>query len=242
MQTLFISDIHLSAESAEIRDYFLHFLRHEAKTADALYILGDLFEVWIGDDDNALWIEEISQALKNLALTHTKLYLMQGNRDFLLGKAWASKCGAVLLPDPVVIDLYGTPTLLMHGDLLCTEDKLYQRWRKFVHYRFVQKFMLSFPLSWRQYVANKLRHQSQQYVKKNITSENSEKSAKMDVSLSTLEVMIKQYQVTQLIHGHTHRPAVHNAETYTRFVLPAWHPKGGMLSAKANETPKLIIF
>lgn len=239
MQTLFISDLHLSAHSREITTCFLNFLqkRVKEKNTGALYILGDLFEAWVGDDDDSLWLDEICEALKNLSKSHIKLYFMRGNRDFLLGKHWAEKCGAVLLSDPVVIDLYNIPTLLTHGDILCTEDIRYQRWRKFAHNSFIQKLFLMLPLRWRQSIAYKLRNQSRKHTKYLAT----EKSHKMDVNISAVENMAKQYSVTQIIHGHTHRPAVHKAENYTRYVLPDWHPEGGRLVIKPNAEPELVI-
>ncbi len=236
MQTCFISDLHLGKESAQITGCFLDFLRNMMadKKTEALYILGDLFEVWVGNDDNAPWLEEICGELKKLSDHPIKLYIMQGNRDFLLGKLWAEKCGAVLLPDPVLINLYNTPILLTHGDLLCTDDIQYQRWRKVAHCNFLQKIFLSLPLSWRQSIANKLRKKSRQHTQYLSPT-------KMDVSLSTVEEWIKRYEVTQIIHGHTHRPAVHKTDTYTRYVLPDWHPKGGMLIVESDKSPELVI-
>jgi len=244
MQVLFISDLHLGASSREITACFLDFCREiireknviPAKAGtEALYILGDLFEAWVGDDENASWLDEIGTALKNLSDNNIKLYFMRGNRDFLLGKRWAEKCGAVLLPDPVLINLYNIPTLLTHGDILCTEDKNYQRWRKFSHHSLVQKLFLMLPLKFRQNIANSLRKESRKYTK-NLAGE------KMDVSISAVENMVREYQVTQIIHGHTHRPAVHTTATYRRYVLPDWHPKGGVLVVKPGESPELCIF
>jgi UDP-2,3-diacylglucosamine hydrolase len=232
MKTLFISDLHLSEESGDARKYFLDFLQEKTQEAEALYILGDFFEVWCGDDDHAEWIAEVINSIKNLKI---KVYFMQGNRDFLLGKIFAEKCGAILLEDPTVIDLYGVPTLLTHGDSLCTEDQAYQRWRKFSHNRLIQKIFLSLPLSWRQKIANHLRKKSKDYVKA-LSSEI------MDVTLKSVDEIAQKYQVTQLIHGHTHRPAVHKRGSYTRFVLPDWHAKGGMLVTKFNEPPQLVLF
>lgn len=235
MQTLFISDLHLSAGS-EITACFLGFLQDivREKKTEALYILGDLFEVWVGDDDNAPWHKEICVALKKLSDHHIKLYFMRGNRDFLLGKSWAEKCGAILLADPVLINLYNTPILLTHGDLLCTDDNQYQRWRKIAHHQLIQNIFLSLPLKWRQGIANKLRKKSREHTQYLSPS-------KMDVCISEVEDWIKQYQVTQIIHGHTHRPAIHKTATYTRYVLPDWHPKGGMLIVKPGESPILTI-
>lgn len=239
MQTLFISDVHLSEKSSEITACFLSFLREVMadNQTEALYILGDLFEVWVGDDDNSPWLEEICGELKKLSEKNIKLYFMRGNRDFLLGKFWAEKCGAVLLPDPVLINLYNTPILLTHGDLLCTDDIHYLRWRKIAHCSFIQKIFLSLPLSWRQNIANKLRKKSREHTQYLA----SEKSEKMDVVLSSVETMLKQYHTTQIIHGHTHRPAVHTTATYTRYVLPDWHPEGGMLIVRPDKMPELII-
>jgi len=236
MQTLFISDIHLSEKSSEITACFLSFLREVMADhqTQALYILGDLFEVWAGDDDCSPWLEEICSELKKLSEKNIKLYFMHGNRDFLLGKQWAEKCCAILLPDPVLIDLYHRPMLLTHGDLLCTGDRNYQRWRKFSRLRFMQKIFLKLPLKWRQRIARGLRKESRKYTQ-HLASE------KMDVNLSSIETWLKQYSAKYIIHGHTHRPAIHQTSTYTRYVLPDWHPQGGMLVVKPDKIPELMI-
>lgn len=230
MQTIFISDLHLSEENLKTRQCFLDFLKNQ--DFSTLYILGDFFEAWIGDDDCAPCITEICEALKNCG---AKVFLMQGNRDFLLGEGFAQKCGAVLLSDPAVIDLYGLPVLLTHGDMLCTEDKAYQRFRKVVRNGFLQKIFLMLPMGIRQKIAQKLRSKSKHHAK-NIPLNV------MDVSPKAVTEICEKYQVKHLIHGHTHKPCVHQEEGHIRYVLPDWHPRGGMLVASAEKPLQLIIF
>ena len=199
MTIYFISDLHLSVDEPLQTDIFFRFLSHQAKQAERLYILGDLFEVWIGDDNNDLFVQEIVQALLTLSKA-TALFIMPGNRDFLLGQRFAKACGAQLLSDPIVIDLYGSPTLLTHGDLLCTDDKAYQRWRRFAHCPWLQRMFLGMPLVWRRKIATALRNRSQSYTRSLPTSS-------MDVTMAGMREMLGDRGVTHLIHGHTHRPA-----------------------------------
>ncbi len=239
MTTFFISDLHLDESHPEISDCFLRFLHTAASQADALYILGDFFEVWIGDDNDSPLIEKVSTALKNLSTQGIKLYFMQGNRDFLLGKRFADRCGMQLLNDPTSIDLYGQKILLMHGDLLCTDDLAYQKFRRKVHQPWLQRLFLSLPLSWRQKIAKKARQKSMHYTQH-------KSRAIQDVNQIAVEKVCQQYGVTTLIHGHTHRPAIHTFKSegklITRYVLPAWHGQGGALCCdKAGKMEYVVL-
>lgn len=226
--TLFVSDLHLSPENPAMTDCFLRFLIREAPNADALYILGDLFEAWIGDDVQDDFTNTIIEALKNWP---KPLYLMQGNRDFLMGEVFAHKINAKLLPDPTVINLYSVQTLVTHGDLLCTADKSYLRFRKIVHMKWLQKIFMWLPLSVRNKIAGKLRSQSSSHVK-TLSPEI------MDVTPSAVNDWLKKYNVSRIIHGHTHRPAIYP----DRCVLPAWHEHGGALVVPSERPPELVAF
>lgn len=219
--TLFISDLHLSRERPHINRLFFDFLRGPATEAQALYILGDLFEYWAGDDDlidpfNA----EIAASLRALSNGGVHLYFMHGNRDFLCGDQFARACGLLLLPDPTLIDLYGTPTLLMHGDTLCTDDLPYQAFRKQVRDPAWQRAFLAQPLPARKAMIEKLRLQTEQE-KRGKTMEI------MDVTLCAVTEALREHKVPRLIHGHTHRPARHTheveGEVRERWVLHDWY-------------------
>lgn len=228
MHTLFISDLHLSHERPAINTLFLDFLRSRATQAQALYILGDLFEYWIGDDDldeplNAA----VADALGTLAARRVRLYLMQGNRDVLLGPAFARRCHAELMAEPVLLDFYGTPTLLMHGDTLCTDDADYQNFRAYARDPGNQARFLAQPLATRR----------EQMLGMRVESEHSKqaKSAEiMDVAPAAVESVLREFGYPRLIHGHTHRPALHvhqvDGHACERWVLNDWYQRGGYLS------------
>lgn len=233
--TLFIADLHLCTEEPAITAGFLHFLRREAQQADALYILGDLFEAWIGDDDPNPLHAEVAHALRQLAIP---CYFIHGNRDFLLGKRFAKASGMTLLPEEQVLDLYGRRVLIMHGDTLCTDDQGYLRFRAKVQQRWLQTLFLALPLFVRQRIALKLRAGSRQA--------NSSKSREiMDVNQQAVVAAMSRHQVQWLIHGHTHRPAVHplliQGQAAERLVLGAWHEEGSMIKVSADEI-SLISF
>lgn len=218
-ETLFISDLHLSLEKSEITRRFLHFLAHRAPQAQALYILGDLFDAWVGDDDNTPPIPKIKQQLKQLTASGTKVYFQPGNRDFLLGDAFCAETGVMLLDDYSVIDLYGTPTLLMHGDLLCSDDLPYLAFRARSHTPEWRSNVLGKPLWLRLLAARWYRLRSHWHKRK--------KSADiMDVNQQTVIDALREHRVLRLIHGHTHRPGVHRFEVdgrgAERFVLAEW--------------------
>ena len=225
---IFISDLHLQAEQPRIAEIFLRFLQTEARKAQELYILGDLFEAWIGDDDLSPFNLKIVQALREATQSGLPIYFMRGNRDFLIGKRFAEKTGVKLLDDPTVIDLYGSRTLLMHGDSLCTLDEKHQKWRPITLNPTYQKIALLLPLALRRKIGRWLREQSgkhQQCLASHIT----------DVDPNTVEQIMQTYQVTRLIHGHTHRPAIHSLTAGQRIVLGAWHSAGNALYCNSTS-------
>jgi UDP-2,3-diacylglucosamine hydrolase len=221
---LIISDLHLSRSRPATVGLFLRFLQEQASHAEHLYILGDLFDAWIGDDDNTPPIPSIIEGLRNLTSKGCKLSIMHGNRDFLLGERFAVATGCNLLPDPSVIELHETATLLMHGDLLCTDDQEYLQARQLLRSEaFIQDF-LSRSIEERLHLAAEYRKRSGEVI--------SLKSADiMDVNQGAVEDYMQTYGVLQLIHGHTHRPAVHEFELDTkiaqRYVLEDWHEDSG---------------
>lgn len=223
--TLFIADLHLQESQLEKTNAFLKFLTTIALKADALYILGDFFEVWIGDDDESPYNEKIKAALKACKIP---IYFMSGNRDFLISKKFAQDTGCKLLEDPTKIDLYGIPTLLTHGDLLCSKDIGYMRYRKFVHNPKYNKLFLLFPLKLRKYIANFLRAKS-------IKAHALKSSIEKDVVPETVIKLMQQYQVTQIIHGHTHIPGIHDIKTGKRISLPPWHNSANALIYEQNH-------
>jgi UDP-2,3-diacylglucosamine hydrolase len=224
--TLFISDLHLKAEQPETIGLFLDFLAGEASRAEALYILGDLFEAWLGDDVLLPGYAPVLEAMKRLSDSGVPLYVMHGNRDFLLGERFEQLSGARLIDDPCVIDLYGTPTLLMHGDLLCTDDQPYQAMRRQLRDpQWIAAFLAKSPQE-RIDFARELRERSRKE-----TGEKDE--AIMDVNAATVVESLREHGVSRLIHGHTHRPAEHHIDidgkSATRYVLSDWGDSGGML-------------
>jgi UDP-2,3-diacylglucosamine hydrolase len=234
-RTLFIADLHLCTEEPAITAGFLHFLQGEARDCDALYILGDLFEAWIGDDDPNPLHREIAAALKALPIP---TFFIHGNRDFLLGKRFARASGMTLLPEEQVLSLYGHRVLIMHGDTLCTDDEGYQRFRAKVHQRWLQRLFLALPLRIRMRIAARMRADSKQA--------NQHKSISiMDVNQQAVIDTMTRQQVRILIHGHTHRPAVHElvvqGESAQRVVLGAWHENGSMIQVDADGV-QLIEF
>lgn len=230
-ETLFISDLHLDPARPEITRLFESFLHDQARKADALYILGDLFEVWLGDDDNSAHNQAIIDALHTLTTRGVPLYLMHGNRDFLMSEAFERRTGGRLLPEPSVIDLYGTPTLILHGDILCTDDVAYQEFRHMVRNPQWQQQFLSQPIEVRARIASEVRDENDR--------EKAQKTADiMDVNADAVIQVFREHAVTQLIHGHTHRPAVHELEvdgkTVKRIVLGDWYTQGSVLRCSAR--------
>jgi len=236
--TLLISDLHLDAERPEITRLFRQFLDGEARTAQALYILGDLFEAWIGDDDDAPLVQEVAASLRAVSDAGVAVYFMHGNRDFLLGHDYAARAGMRLLPDPSVVMLYGEPVLLMHGDTLCTDDVAYQAFRAQSRTPGWRETMLAQPLAVRRALAGQARtasHTHQQTLK---SGDSAQFETITDVSAHTVETTFIRYGITTLIHGHTHRPAVHSVQAggrqCTRIVLGDWYEHGSVLRVDAN--------
>ena len=229
--TLFIADLHLAADRPDITAAFLRFLSEKAISAQALYILGDLFEVWIGDDNPEPLLAEVANALKVLSNTGVALYFIHGNRDFFLRKAYADRCGMTLLPPSQVIDLYGTPTLIMHGDSLCTLDIAYQKFRKWWNQPWWQWLMLNMPLWYRQRLARKARARSAEHKQQYKLQAQPQI---MDVTPEEVPRVMAEAGVSKLIHGHTHRPAVHELkvsdQAARRIVLGDWFEQGSVLS------------
>lgn len=232
MTTLFISDLHLQPSQPELLSALLSWLDATARDAEALYILGDLFEVWIGDDDDAAWLDELSGALRQSSDRGTQLYFMHGNRDFLLGAAFAQRCGMTLLPESTVIDLYDRKALLLHGDTLCTEDRDYLAFRAQVHNPLWQQVVLSKPLAERRLMAAALRNESKM-------AGSNKDMAIMDVTSDEVERVLQEAGVDLLIHGHTHRPARHtlavNGKSAERIVLGDWGIRQGGWYVRADN-------
>lgn len=220
---LLISDLHLQTARPDLTRAFLAFLDTRASQANALYILGDLFNVWIGDDDDAPLCGEISLALKRLASNGTAVYLMHGNRDFLLGSRYAAECGATLLSEPYLLVHGGYTYLLLHGDVLCTKDIDYQNFRTMVRNVEWQQQFLARPLGERRFFAEQARSQS-------LSMSSNKPSDIMDVTQSAVEQVLIAQQAPTMIHGHTHRPAVHQFviedKLYERMVLGDWDHYG----------------
>lgn len=226
---LFISDLHLTAERPEANERFFRFIEDKARDAAALYVLGDLFEVWIGDDDLAGKFNSVVVGFfAALVKSGTPLYLMHGNRDFLMGRRFSRATGATLLKDPSVVDVDGTPTLLMHGDTLCTDDVEYQKFRGLVRNPVWQQQFLAKPVAERRAFAAQARGESRK--------QTAMKAAEiMDVDQGAVESVMRTHGVRRLIHGHTHRLATHrfdlDGQTAERIVLGDWYEQGSVLRA-----------
>lgn len=229
MHTLFISDLHLDAKHPKHTNTFFYFLEHIAIHADALYILGDFFELYLGDDDYNYFTQSIIHALAHLKKSGVAIFLMQGNHDFLIGNEFIKQADITLIPDPTVIELYNQKFILMHGDSLCTKDKSFQRFRKITRNKLIQKLFLLMPLSFRKKMADQLRQDSR---KKNTYKSNE----MMDVSPETVNRLIKQYGADKLIHGHTHKPQIGTQ----RIVLDAWHEHGNYLQINQDGKMELV--
>jgi len=229
--SLFISDLHLDPTRHEIVDLFCHFIQTDCIQADALYILGDFFETWIGDDDLSTFNQRIIQQLKQLSQAGTKVFLMRGNRDFLLSEQFALQSHCHYLDDPTQVQLYGYNYLLMHGDTLCTQDIQYQEFRKLVRSSQWQSNFLAKSLDQRQQIAQDLREQSRK------ETTNKEEFI-MDVEQNTVVTAIRKHDCDFLIHGHTHRLARHTItianKEKVRMVLGDWYHSGSCIKVSAN--------
>ena len=239
MAALFISDLHLSEERPAANEQFIDFLESRARRADALYILGDLFEYWIGDDD----LEEPFNAvmaglLRGVTRQGVPAYVMHGNRDFLLGERFCAATGAELLADPTVHDIAGVKTLLVHGDTLCTDDEDYQGWRRTARSSVWQRDFLAKSRNERRSMVLGLREKSKAVVQ-------AKPAEIMDVTPAAVVEAMRRHGVTRLVHGHTHRPGHHaltlDGRPVERWVLPDWYGAGGYLEIGPG-TPNLILF
>ena len=228
---LLISDLHLEEKRPDITRAFLHFLATRARQAEALYILGDFFEVWTGDDGMTPFQHEIAGALRELSDAGTRIYLMHGNRDFLIGKRFCREAGCILLSDPHKLQMNGEPVLLMHGDSLCTLDVGYMKLRRWLRNPLSLLILRNLPLSTRQKLARKLRNESRAQTRMKA-------SDIVDVTPQEVIKVMAAHGVRTLIHGHTHRPAVHelevNGQAARRIVLGDWDRQGWAL--QVDET------
>jgi len=228
---LLISDLHLEEERPDITRAFLHFLATRARQAEALYILGDFFEVWIGDDAMTPFQRSIADALRALSEGGTRIYLMHGNRDFMLGKGFCRAAGCKLLADPSVVELGGERVLLMHGDSLCTRDEGYMRLRRLLRNPLSLLILRNLPLSTRKKLARKLRSESR-------TQTRMKAADIIDVTPELIPRVLAEHGVRTLIHGHTHRPATHQLEVDgrpgRRIVLGDWDQQGWALQVDEN--------
>jgi UDP-2,3-diacylglucosamine hydrolase len=229
---LLISDLHLEQERPDISRAFLHFLEHRASEAEALYILGDFFEVWIGDDAISHFQRSIAQALRQLSDSGTRIYLMHGNRDFMIGQAFCREAGCSLLRDPSLVELAGEKVLLMHGDSLCTQDEAYMRLRRWLRNPLALFILRNLPLATRRKLARKLRKESREQTRLKA-------SDIVDVTPAEVPRIMAAHGVRTLIHGHTHRPAVHQLEVAgqpaRRIVLGDWDSQGWALQVDNQD-------
>ena len=226
MTTLFVSDLHLDASRPAATDCFLRFLAGPAREADNLYVLGDLFEAWTGDDAAGPHDKAILAALARYTSAGNRCHFLRGNRDFLVGPRFSAQTGIALLPDEALVEIGGMRALLMHGDTLCTDDRAYQRYRRFVHRPAVQAAYLGLPARFRAGIAAYARRRS-------LAANAGKPAAIMDVNPQAVGDAMRRHDVRLLIHGHTHRPAVHTLEVdglpARRIVLGDWYTQGSVL-------------
>lgn len=232
MATLFISDLHLDPSRPQITRLFGEFIEGQARDADALYILGDLFEAWVGDDDPSGTGAFVADKLRELSDHGVPVHFMHGNRDFLLGEDYARRAGMSLLIDPTVIDLHGKPVLLMHGDTLCTDDVAYQQFRAQTRDPAWQQHFLSQPLAARIAFAQQAREASQ--ARQGELREAGTMETITDVSPQAVADAFGHHGVDTIIHGHTHRPAIHRDGARSRIVLGDWYEQGSVLRVDAD--------
>jgi UDP-2,3-diacylglucosamine hydrolase len=226
MARLFVSDVHLDPAAPEATDQFLEFLRGEAAAAEALYILGDLFEAWVGDDDAEAANERVCRALRELTAGGVACFALHGNRDFLLGTGFCERSGCRLLPDPVIAELDGERVLLTHGDALCVDDHPYQELRSIVRQPSWQQRFLALPRATREQLADEVRAGSRRHTSRTVPTI-------MDVNAQAVTAAFRAGRVRRIVHGHTHRPGVHELEVdgapAQRIVLGAWYEQGSVL-------------
>ena len=226
MARLFVSDVHLDPAAPQATEQFLGFLRGEAAAAEALYILGDLFEAWVGDDDEEPDNERVCRALRELNAGGVACFALHGNRDFLLGAGFCERSGCRLLADPVITELDGERVLLAHGDALCTDDHPYQELRSIVRDPAWQRRFLSLPRAHRELLADEIRAGSRRHTARTVPYI-------MDVNPQAVSAAFRAARVRRMVHGHTHRPGVHelevDGEPVQRIVLGAWYEQGSVL-------------
>lgn len=231
MTTLFISDLHLEAGRPEIGEQFLSFLGDEARDAEALYILGDLFEVWLGDDDPNPYYTSMKVAIRELTDSGVPVFFMHGNRDFTIGEIFSGETGVEILDDPVIVDLYGQSVLLSHGDALCTDDVQYQQVRAMTRNPEWQAMMLAKSIEERIAFSIQARKDS-------MAHSNSVSAEIMDVNLEAVVATLRQHGTSIMLHGHTHRPAIHDVDLgnrlATRIVLGDWFEQGSVVRWDEN--------
>lgn len=236
--TYFIADLHLAQNRPDITACFLEFLKSEAPKAQQLYILGDLFEAWIGDDDDSHFLVTIAKALTTLSALGTKIYYIHGNRDFLLGERFAKRSSMILLPEIDLIDLYGQSAVIMHGDTLCTLDIGYQKFRKKSRSWWWQAIIKSLPLFVRKKIAS-------DYRKKSAAATAVKSQDIMDVTPDEVVKCLEMHHSQLLIHGHTHRPATHeliaNGREAKRIVLGDWYEQGAWLKVTPTNMQLMNI-
>ena len=238
MSTLFVSDLHLDAAWPDVTTQFIAFLRREARVASTLYILGDLFEVWIGDDDPDPAKREVLAALRELTASGVPCFVMHGNRDFMLGDRFCRDTGCRLLADGTILELDGERVLLMHGDVLCTDDVSYQRLRRIVRNPLVRWIFRHLSLAQRERLAGRLRAGSRMHT-------TATAPAIMDVNDMAVRDAFRRSRVHTLIHGHTHRPAVHRLDIdgapVRRIVLGDWHRSGSVLDWSSSGAKLRVL-
>lgn len=249
MRTLLVADLHLNGDTPELNQGFYRYLEHTAAGADALYILGDLFDAWVGDDlldvnthPLSSIAQEVIKRLRTLSSDGTAVYLMHGNRDFLLGERFVTACQAMLLPDIEEVEIQGVPVVILHGDTLCTQDEAYMAFRQQSRDPKWQAQMLALPLEQRVALAQSLRMQSGE-------ANANKAEAIMDVTQREVIKVMEQYGVTTMIHGHTHRPKVHDLTVEEvpakRYVLGDWDAQHGwdiVIERADNTVPRLRQF
>jgi UDP-2,3-diacylglucosamine hydrolase len=238
MSSLFASDLHLDSEAPWAIDAFVSFLRGPARESEALYLLGDIFEVWVGDDDPNPDNARVCEGLRELTRRGIAAYAIHGNRDFLLGEHFTRRTGVKLLPDPVLVELHGVPTLLSHGDVFCTEDRSYQQLRSIVRQPRWQRRFLSLPLETRRSLASAARAGSKTHTQRTVPTI-------MDVNPDAVDRAFRATGARRLIHGHTHRPAIHpgivDGAPTERVVLAPWYEAASCVSVSADGVRELLL-
>ena len=236
---LFVSDLHLAPERPQANQTFMRFLRGPVREAQALYILGDLFEYWLGDDDRSNMLNEaIIGALAESRAQGVQLFFVQGNRDFMLGKGTAKRAGLDLIEEPCEVELFGRRIVLLHGDILCTDDIAYQRYRARIRSPLSLSLLRASPLAWRRKLASSLRARSED-------GKKVKSVAIMDVNREAVDALFRSHAYPLMIHGHTHRPAKHihmvDGHRCERIVLADWYERGSYLRCTAEKLESVSI-